>query len=179
MIHDPELLDLLSQYQISKFSGVVYRATRKNLDPLAVSSSGGRWTPPEEYAVLYTSLTREGALAEIVYHWSMLNPLPSKPVVVHKLEVRANKSIQLLHVDLGKLGVNMNDCHKSNYIVTQKIGAAVCFLGRDGLIVPSARWDSKNLILFGDSINSINMRYNESEEVEWFKWGEDNGLISK
>ena len=35
-----------------------------------------------------------------------------------------------------------------NYHRTQEIGAAVAFLGCDGLMVPSARWDCENLVLF-------------------------------
>lgn len=37
---------------------------------------------------------------------------------------------------------------KINLGQTQQIGTAVQFLGFDGLIVPSARWECKNLVLF-------------------------------
>ena len=47
-------------------------------------------------AILYTSLEREGALAEIAFHWSQLNPRPTKPVLVHRLRVVAHRHVNRL-----------------------------------------------------------------------------------
>ena len=35
-----------------------------------------------------------------------------------------------------------------DYAQTQNIGAAIAFLGLDGLITPSARWSCNNLMIF-------------------------------
>ena len=43
MILDPDLLDRLGALAKEWFDGVVYRATRMNLDPIAGSYNGGRW----------------------------------------------------------------------------------------------------------------------------------------
>ena len=59
------------------FDGQVFRATRKNIDPLATSRSGGRWMPASVESVLYTSMQRDGALPEISFHWSRWTPMPS------------------------------------------------------------------------------------------------------
>lgn len=48
------------------FEGDAFRATRLSLDPLAASYKAGRWMSRDTAAVLYTSLARDGALAEIV-----------------------------------------------------------------------------------------------------------------
>jgi hypothetical protein len=45
--------------------------------------------------VLYTSLERDGALEEIVHHWNRLTPPPSKPVLVHILEISVEKTLVL------------------------------------------------------------------------------------
>lgn len=45
--------------------------------------------PTGAAGVLYTSLKREGALAEISFHWSQLSPRPTKPVMLHTLGVVA------------------------------------------------------------------------------------------
>ena len=82
MIHDPELLDCLSTFEGKSFSGTVFRATRTSMDPLAPSTRGGRWAPPDQCSILYTSLTKDAALAEITYYWSQLDPLPSKKVLL-------------------------------------------------------------------------------------------------
>ena len=78
MIHDPDLLDCLSTIEGESFSGTVFRATRISMDPLAPSTRGGRWAPSGQYSILYTSLTKDAALAEITYYWSQLDPVPSK-----------------------------------------------------------------------------------------------------
>jgi hypothetical protein len=138
-MHDPRLLDLLSRRPTSKFDGVVYRATPLALPPLAPSTAGGRWSPRGSVPVLYTSLSRDGALAEISYHWSLLDPLPTKDVAVHNLRVTSQKTLRLIAGELGELGIPDNHLHEINYPTTQAIGAAVAFLGCNGLIVPSAR----------------------------------------
>jgi hypothetical protein len=78
VIHDPDLLDRLSGLPIERFDGEAFRATRANLHPLAFSTRGGRWAPQDRAAVLYTSLAREGALAEIAHHWGRLTPTPDQ-----------------------------------------------------------------------------------------------------
>lgn len=69
MIHDRDLLDRLDALPKEAFDGEVFRGTRQSLNPLAGSFSGGRWMRRDGAAVLYTSLEREGALAEISFHW--------------------------------------------------------------------------------------------------------------
>ena len=148
MRHDIDLIDRLSSFPTEIYDGIVYRATRQSLYPLAFSLSGGRWVPSREIAVLNTSLARDGALAEISYHWGQLTPLPSKPVALHEIRVSANNSLRLVQANLFELGVGTAHFDQPFYTRTQEIGAAAAFIGADGLLVPSARWDCINLILF-------------------------------
>jgi hypothetical protein len=135
MIHDPVLLEQLSGFEAERFDGEVFRATRKSLDPLAASTSGGRWAPKGLVPVLYTSLLREGALAEIAFHWSQLTPWPSRPALLHRLSVSAERRLRLIRADLEEMGVDIEHYEDINYQRTQEIGAAVAFLGCDGLLV--------------------------------------------
>ena len=178
MIHSPELLDNLSNYPTETFSGSVFRATRLQLDPLAPSTSGGRWSPRDYAPVLYTSLEREGALAEISFHWSRFTPLPSKPVVVHRIRVSTDRTLRLKRCDLTKLGVDMDQFGSLDYAKCQEIGAAVGFLEHDGLIVPSARWECDNLVFFTDNHSPLNdLNVEESTELAWQDWAKENGFI--
>jgi RES domain len=180
MIHDPVLLDRLSGFQMQSFDGEVFRVTRRTLDPLAVSTSGGRWAPRDEVAVLYTSRLREGALAEISFHWGQLTPLPSKPASLHQLRVATQHTLQLIRADLEPLGIASDQYSTVNYNRTQEIGAAVAFLGCDGLLAPSARWDCENLVIFAENhgLNSANrLEVVNSEEVDWLSWARNNNLI--
>lgn len=180
MIHDPALLDTLDSLPTTTFDGVVFRATRKNLDPLATSRSGGRWMPPSVASVLYTSVQREGALAEISFHWSQWTPMPSKLACLHTLRVATHRTLRLIKTDLTALGVVPDDYQMTNLDRTQQIGAAVEFLGCDGLFAPSARWPCENLVLFPDSHAFIAMLETVgTENVDWIAWAQKNGLIGE
>ena len=62
---------------------------------------------------------------------------------------------------------------------TKEIGAAVEFLGCDGLIAPCARWSCDNLILFPDRMGiDATMEIVHSEAVDWVTWATRYGLIT-
>jgi len=171
LIHDPSLIDRLSALPIETFDGEVYRATRRNLEPTTASTAGGRWSPADGPAVLYTSLERDGALAEISFHWSLFTPQPTKPAVLHKLGIVSNRALKLARSSLEKLGVVEADYAKLNYARTQEIGAAAAFIGCDGLIVPSARWPCDNIIIFTDNMSmEVDIAVLGSEEIDWLQW---------
>ena len=94
--------------------------------------------------------------------------MPSKPIVVHELSVTASKTITLSMSELSELGVEPERYGKRNYARTQLIGAAINYMGLDGLISPCARWDCENLTLFMDhhaleeSLEIVN-----SNEIDW------------
>ena len=79
MIHDQALVDRLSGLRSERFEGEAFRATRVGADPAAPSTSGGRWAPPPQgdpgIHVLYTSLERDGALAEVASFLAGLTPV--------------------------------------------------------------------------------------------------------
>jgi len=181
MIRDPGLLDLLSGFPVQTFAGELFRITRRGLDALAPSTAGGRWAPRGGPAVLYTSLEREGALAEISFHWGQLTPLPSKPALQHRLAVRTSNTLRLILADLTALGVEAARYDEVRYTRTAEIGDAVGFLGFDGLLVPSARWHCENLVIFPDNhatdpVNALTIL--DSQECDWLTWARDNGRIS-
>lgn len=178
MIHDPRLIDLLAALPVEKFSGEAFRATRKSLDPLAPSTRGGRWARDGGSSVLYASLERNGALAEIAFHWGQLTPLPTKPVILHRLNISAHETRRLTRTNLEYFGVDAQGFSEMDYRRTQDIGEALAFLGCDGLIAPSARWPCDNLMLF--SVNhplDAELRVVASEEVDWRAWAYENGML--
>lgn len=107
-----------------------------------------------------------------------LNPRPTKPVVVHRLRVVARRTLRLVRADLLTLGVPDSVYEDVNLPRTQEIGAAVEFLGCDGLIAPSARWNCDNLMLFPERMGgNATLELVNSETVDWITWGKDNGLF--
>jgi hypothetical protein len=109
MIHAKEVLDRLGSLSPIEFGDDVFRATRHGLAPLTDSTRGGRWSPrdvlggTDSVATLYTSCVRDGALAELAFHYAQLTPFPSKPVLLHRLHVTTKKTLRLLQVDLVSL----------------------------------------------------------------------------
>jgi RES domain-containing protein len=153
MIHDQGLVDRLCVLPTERFDGEVFRATRVDADPTAASISGGRWAPPPMgdagVSVLYTSLERDGAMAEVVSFLADFNPIPGpRPVKVARLAVTTARTLRLVRTNLEALGVDFARYGERDYDSTQKIGAALEFLGLDGLIAPSARWPCENLMIF-------------------------------
>jgi hypothetical protein len=183
MIHDQSLVDLLSALAVERFEGEVFRATGVSTDPLASSVNGGRWAPAArdgfDVPVLYTSLDREGALAEVVSYLALLTPLPSRPLKISRLGVSTARTLRLVRADLETLGVDMARYGERDYGRTQSIGAALAFLGHDGLIAPSARWACDNLMIFSYN-HTMNERLDaiDFEQVEWGPWARMHGFIN-
>lgn len=184
MIHDQGLVDQLSSLATEKFEGEVFRATGVSADALAFSVNGGRWAPPArdgaDVPVLYTSQARDGALAEVVSYLTQLTPLPlSRPLKVSRLAVSTAKTLRLARVSLERLGVEMALYGVRDYARTQEIGAALAFLGLDGLIAPSARWQCDNLMIYQTNhLLSERLEVLADEEVDWGSWARVNGFIT-
>lgn len=181
VIHDQNLLDELSELTPEQFQGEVFRATGVSNDPLAFSTRGGRWSPPPHDAadvpVLYTSMERDGALAEFVSFLLSLVPVPrSRPLKVSRLRVSTVKTLRLVRVDLERLGIDMTQYGERDYDRTQKIGAALAFLEFDGLITPSARWNCDNLTIFQVNPGEL-FEVIDYECIDWGTWARANGLI--
>ena len=179
MLHDRELLEKLSAFPAEKYDGEVFRATRLGLHPLTASVSGGRWMPTNVTPTLYTSAGRNGAIAEITFHWSQLTPRPSKHALLHRIALKTKKSIRLLRADLTAVGVDLSHYSDVNYAKTQAIGAAIAHLECDGLIVPSARWNCENVIVFmnnSDGDDDIALILN-SEDLDWLAWARTHSRL--
>ncbi|MGH9551170.1 MAG: RES family NAD+ phosphorylase [Terriglobales bacterium] len=178
MIREPALIDFLATKISESFSGTVYRATRLGLDPTTPSTAGGRWMPRDGMAVLYTSLEREGALAEVSFHLGLLTPTPTRPIAIHTLRVAAQKVVQITRQDFPSLAINPIRFGDLDYHRPATVGDAIGFLEFDAMIVPSARWECENLVLIEDNRDvSLPLELIGSEEVAWFDWACSHGFI--
>lgn len=113
MIHDQALLKALWELPSDTFSGEVFRVTSVSADPRAFSTNGGRWgisnSEPGSFAVLYTSMTRAGALSEVASYLGDLTPVPKVKLRVHKLDVSVNDSVKIAIDNFGALGMTKPD----------------------------------------------------------------------
>jgi hypothetical protein len=172
-VHDRALLDALEAIDARSFEGEVWRITRKGREPLRGSSADGRWSPAGEFEVLYTSLQKEGALAEIGYRLSLEPVWPSRiEHELHRIDVKTERTLKLADLAaLSALGVDTARYETFDYLETQAIAAAAHFLEFDGLIVPSARFATHNLVIFLDRITSdVTINVRSTERVDWTSW---------
>ncbi len=175
--HDRELLDALESRPSEAFSGETWRVAAMGRDALRGSTAGGRWSPPGEFEVLYTSLARAGALAEIGYRLSLEPVWPSRlEHELHRITAQTNSSLRFADVSsLATLGVDVRRYATFEYSVTQAIAAAAFFLDFDGLIVPSARSTELNLVIFTEKLDiGEGLKVETSEPVDWSAWRSQN-----
>jgi hypothetical protein len=169
-IHDRGILDALEAIDPEPFKGEVGRVTRTGREALRGSTARGRWSPSGEFEVLYTSLERDGALAEIGYRLSLEPVWPSRiEHEIHLIEVQIERALRLAEIgSLAPLGVDIARYRTFEYQATQTIAAAVHFLEFDGMIVPSARFDCANLVIFTERATDLTLK--DSQPVDWDRW---------
>jgi hypothetical protein len=87
--------------------------------------------------------------------------------------------LRLARVSLERLGVDFRRYGDRDYALTQNIGAALAFLGLDGLIAPSARWTCDNLMIYQSNHLSLTERLEviDDETVDWGAWARSNGML--
>lgn len=171
-VHDRGVLDALERIDPIPLDSSVWRITRAGRDPTRGSSANGRWTPDGAAEVLYTSLERDGALAEIGFRLSLEPVWPSR--IRHEIhEIKAQTSKTLHFADVASLtgfGVDAARYESFDYAATQALAAAVHFMEYDGLLVPSARHSSQNLVIFMDRDGAASLETLTSEPVDWSSW---------
>jgi hypothetical protein len=170
---DLSLLDALDACRREVVELDVWRLVRAGRDPAQGGPSRSRWCNGA-FDVLYTSLKRDGAIAEIDALLSLQPVFPSK---VHwsayKLRVKATQTLRLADLEtLAKLGVEKARYKEREYSRTQEIADAAFFLGFDGLIAPSARWPCQNFVLFTDRIppDQIEVVAVPEAPIDWHSW---------
>ncbi len=171
-VHDRATLDALDALTPIRFDNTVWRITRVGFDATRFSAANGRWSPGGTVEVLYTSLEREGALAEIGYRLSLEPVWPSRMQhEIHKLTARSERTLKFASIEsLAPLGVDISRYESFDYTATQALAAAAHFLEFDGLLVPSARHSSTNLVLFAERGLSTAVAVKSTEPVDWIAW---------
>jgi hypothetical protein len=169
---DPELIDALDARARTSFEGTIWRVVRQGRDPLEPSRAGGLWDLGGS-DVLYTSMESDCAIAEVEYHLSLQPVFPSLiRSGCHEVRVRVSQVIRLETIsELVELGVDGARYREPLYERTREIGDAAAFLGCDALIVPSARWDCLNVVLFLEAPDPGNIETLRGPvSIDWKAW---------
>lgn len=177
---DNALIDAIEALTPVRFEGTVWRVVRKGRSPVDCARAGGRWDDGT-FDVLYTSQQRDGAIAEMYFHLGRGQPVfPSRVEYgVHELDVTVDRALQLVDLDaLQRLGLDTSrygqlsyDRAGDEYPRSQDIAEAAHFLEFDGLVVPSARWNCMNVILFCDRVPPDAMEIAADHGlIDWSGW---------
>ncbi|QNN68490.1 RES family NAD+ phosphorylase [Sphingomonas lutea] len=154
----------------------MWRVVRAGRNAFDGSRGSGRWNTAQ-MSVLYGAAEPDGAIAEIHFHLNRgQSVFPSRMAHnLYELEVRANQTLVLADMDqLRSLGVDDDRYRELLYVRTQEIASAAAFLGFDGLVVPSARWDCRNIVLFLDVLDLEELREVSVRPVDWTDWRRQN-----
>jgi hypothetical protein len=112
--HDRSILDALEAIDPEPFAGEAWGVTRKGRGPPRGSAANGRWSPSGgEFEILYTSLERDGALAEIGYRLALEPVWPSRMEhEVHLIAVEMEGTLRFADLEsLSPLGVEIALSH--------------------------------------------------------------------
>lgn len=170
---DLELLDAIDAFDREPFEGKVWRVVREGRDPTLGGPSQSRWCDGR-FDILYTSLERDGAIAEVDALLTSQPVFPSKMRWErHELRIRAAKTLRIADPPmLAKLGVDMAAYQERRYDRTQAVADAAFFLGFDGLLAPSARWTCSNLMLFTSRLqpSDVEPTADSGTLIDWTGW---------
>jgi RES domain-containing protein len=177
---DSRLLDAVEVLPYRPFSGTAWRIVRTGRDPIQCSAAGGRWDD-RTFEVLYTSLRADGAASEMYYHLSRGQPVVPSLVHYQLYELRITLA-SCAHIDtlevLASIGFKTAIFGQLSYAErpqeyprTQEVAEAAHFHGRDGLLVPSARSEHHNLVVFCGPAgpNAIEI-VSDHGEIDWTRW---------
>ncbi len=176
-VREQELLDSLELLQQKPFTGTVWRSVRQGYRADRCSRSGGRWDD-RSFDVLYTSLTRSGAIEERRFHLYRGQPIP--PSKVHyelftlKIQLQRALVFETL-ADLQQVGLKTEHYGTAFYAErnveyprSQAIAEAAYFLGADGILVPSARDSSLNVVVFCEQETPPEIGEPQAEgQIDW------------
>lgn len=109
---------------------------------------GARWNPSGVPAI-YTSLVRETALAEAEFQIAMQPLRPKAKRTIYGIRVTLVSVFDLSTPTLlAAMGISARELADMDMQDCQRVGAAVEHSQHDGLLVPSARHDGQNLVIY-------------------------------
>jgi len=177
---DSDLIDALELCAPIELNQTLWRVVHESRDPCQCSRPGGRWDD-ESIEVLYTSVERDGAMAEMHFHLRRGQPVvPSKIAYrLHELHITIDGVIDLtdrqfllnIGVDMSSFGQLLYANKDQEYQRTQQIGEAAHFLDFSGILVPNARSDCNNVVLFCDRFTPDQLdEIDDHGIIDWSAW---------
>jgi RES domain-containing protein len=145
------LENALASLQGAAWSGRVYRVMLNDYPPDRENTQGARWNPPD-VAAIYTCFEPTVCIAEIEYNLAR-QPRPVRRDLrktLYEIEVTLAAVVDLtpLLPHLDRIGIGASQIFADDMKTSQEIGRLITWFGFDGLIVPSARYEGRNLVIY-------------------------------
>lgn len=170
-VHEPGVLEALEALGGHPFEGTVWRVIWKSRDVLGVGG-GGRWNHSGRPNALYSSVSADGAVAEIYYHLSRAPVFSSSAKCLYRLSVRCENTLILDRPEtLLRVGLTAEKL-ADDPRATRDLAHAAMLMDHDSLLVPSLRWECLNLVLFESCIDERRIDVGERHEINWPGWRE-------
>ncbi len=188
-VRDSKLIDALEEADAEPFEGSVWRVVRENKDPCLCGGPGGRWDD-RTFDVLYTATERDGATAEMYFHLSRGLPvIPSRVrYKIFELSISLSRLLTVPTLDhLAKLGFDVStfgqisyDDREHEYPRTQDIAETAHFLEYNGVLVPSARWNCANIVVFCDQLPAGAIKVvKDYGLIDWSTWKREHPVSER
>ena len=168
---DIKLADKLDACPRLPFNGPLWRVAREGRDPLLGARSVSRWCTGA-FDVLYASLERDGALAEIHALLASQPVFPSKLTFrVHTLTASVPAVLHLADLkQLAALGVEVARYRERDYHATQDIADAALFPRLRRPDRAERALVGANAVLFTDRVDPTALVLADTEPVNWAEW---------
>ena len=133
---------------------------------------GARWNAPEVPAI-YTSLDRDVVIAESEHQ---IRAQPNRPWAkrsIYRIAVALENVVDLTDWSvLRRLKLSPDMLQDVDLSRCQQIGSAAEHLGHDGLLVPSARVEGTNLVIYPNRTTAASYRF-DVKHVEVLESGRE------
>lgn len=146
---DPRIAEALWKLPTTSVPDRVWKHSFGSQTPTAPNTKGARWNP-RGVPVVYLAVERETALAEGRHLMAQQPQAIWKQRQIQELEVAGLTNVLDLR-DRGilrRLGVSETQLRSTDFGACQLIGGTAEWLGYDAMLVPSARADGTNLVIF-------------------------------
>jgi len=153
----PVLVDAIDQIDPIPFQGEAYRHIAAKWHPLSgagARSRGGRWNPPESFATLYLAVNEETAIEEF-RRMARRNGRTPKDFVPRRLycfHLELEAIVDLTGGQALPQALHGLDFRGDDLTLTQAIGEAAQYLGREAIKAPSAAGNGDVLAVFMDRL---------------------------
>jgi RES domain-containing protein len=152
------LVSALDQLEPAAFGGEAYRHQAAAWHPLSgagARTQGGRWNPPQSFATLYLALDRETVIAEFLRMAKRSGRAPQDflPRSLYRYQVELRALVDLRGADAREaLELTDSALVSEDLSRCQAVGEAAQYLGREGILAPSAARAGTVLAVFIDRL---------------------------